>query len=964
MTHVCAANVCAFVHLSIAILYKNATLQIRQKKTVCCQLFIPVLLVCLVGVIQVEINGAIENEVRPGGQNKTFNASRIDFEGDRYFDYLWDYIAYSKEEAGLDESVGYLNGDGNGTGLLGNIDQYRTTYGDFFPDCMGFGNKTANATCYIVPQFVPFDSPDDMYSNLTKTKKIDIGTARANGQSASCEDCPPVSVVFRNLEEVTEQVSLSYKIMTDMQLDQGPGKTEAFASAKWNQIRMANMLNVAFLRDLYTHLFLPFQAMSNSISTFKSETRAAMSAAVRVGADDDSDGLLLPFIEIYTRPLPTRTQSLMIDVASAFATFMLPLGLFFLFPVFVYGIVNEKQEKLRGMMLMMGLQMRWYWLVTCLFNFLMYIVVVFLVVIIALAFNLRVFTQTSPLILFFSFLFWGFAIVTMSILFSSFFSSSRTATIVSYLIVIASVICSNVLSSTTNFNALPNPVFLFYAPFAFFRIIFIIGTRCSVGTCPQWDDRDEQFAALWFFLILDTFLYLVIGLYLDAIIPSQWGVRRHPLFPLHALQSLCGGEKQSTTQGGFRAAREESRPLLEDSDSANDDDDDADGAGVAVHMGSGKLSAPPVLMLKEDPHVIQEKQLIKDVMNNRVAVRGKKASDAEAEYIEQSSERVESAFRGGMVAANLRKVYDGGKVAVKGTYLAVPEGECFGLLGPNGAGKTTTISMLTGLFSPSKGGAKVGGFDLESELYKVHRIMGVCPQFDCLWDSLTCRETLLFYSRLKGVPSDEEKEHVDKSLLSVGLQEFADRKVKELSGGMKRRVSLAVSLCGKARVIFLDEPTTGLDPVTRRALWDTLLDIKRDKRCIILTTHSMEEADVLCDRIGIMSMGELKCLGTALYLKNKYGTGYAFTVQFAHRHKDRMMQYVSKILPQATVRDDFPGHVVYNLNREDFRISELFREVGDNGKENGIVDWGLTQTSMEDVFLNVAENDASFMKED
>jgi len=263
--------------------------------------------------------------------------------------------------------------------------------------------------------------------------------------------------------------------------------------------------------------------------------------------------------------------------------------------------------------------------------------------------------------------------------------------------------------------------------------------------------------------------------------------------------------------------------------------------------------------------------------------------------------------------------------------------------------------MLTGLFSPTAGRAKVGGFELETELYKIHRVMGVCPQFDILWENLTCLETILFYTRLKGVPAAEELEHAKESLRSVGLLEFSDRFVEELSGGMKRRVSLAVSLCGNARVVFLDEPTTGLDPVTRRSLWDVLLEVKQQKRSLILTTHSMEEADVLCDRIGIMTLGELSCLGTALQLKNKYGSGYIFTVQFDPAREALAKQFLQHAFPNAIPRDSFPSHVVYSLDRNSFLVSQLFQLMVTQSAQYGILDWGLTQTTLEDVFLNVAE---------
>eukprot|EP00009_Paramoeba_aestuarina_P014068 CAMPEP_0201542812 /NCGR_PEP_ID=MMETSP0161_2-20130828/72234_1 /ASSEMBLY_ACC=CAM_ASM_000251 /TAXON_ID=180227 /ORGANISM="Neoparamoeba aestuarina, Strain SoJaBio B1-5/56/2" /LENGTH=393 /DNA_ID=CAMNT_0047950493 /DNA_START=528 /DNA_END=1709 /DNA_ORIENTATION=+ len=349
---------------------------------------------------------------------------------------------------------------------------------------------------------------------------------------------------------------------------------------------------------------------------------------------------------------------------------------------------------------------------------------------------------------------------------------------------------------------------------------------------------------------------------------------------------------------------------------------------------------------EKDQVVIDEQRLIQSLFEHSANLAD-----------ESEKARITSALQRGLLVHNLKKTYDNGKEAVKGVSFAVPEGMCFGLLGPNGAGKTTTISMLTGLFPPSMGRARVGGFELETELDKVHRVMGVCPQFDILWRALTVRETLLFYTRLKGIPTADEQQNVEDALEAVGLIEFADRRVKELSGGMKRRVSLAVSLCGNARVIFLDEPTTGLDPVTRRDLWDTLLTMKKQNRCLILTTHSMEEADVLCDRIGIMTLGELRCLGTSLQLKNKYGSGYMFQVQHVIEQEDDARNFISHAFPSAILKDYFPGHLIYSLSQDSFLVSKLFRIMNSEGQKHGVVDWGLSQTSLEDVFLNVAETD-------
>jgi len=859
-----------------ALFYKNATLQIRQKKTVCCQLWIPFLLVTLVGVIQVEVNKIIREDAGKVGTNKTYDVKLGIFDPSDELAWQWT-CWYSTDSPDLDEAVGSLFPNMTGSGMLGRIPQY---------DVEAISPKLPRV---VRPYFVFFDSPEIMEDDITALKKQEIAQSVQNTTEKPCPKCPVTSYEFRDLVENASYVSLDYNMMLDTQL-------YPFSFPSNREIGM-NMIHSAFLNDIYHNVFLPLVDDSNE----------------DIGLD--------PTIFSWFRKMPYVTLAPLADVASFFAIFMLPLCLSFLLPVFVYGIVLEKQEKLRSMMLMMGLQMRWYWLVNYLFNFVMYIIVCLVVVIISLAFSLRIFTQTNPLILFISLLLWGYALNSLGILVSAFFSSSRTATIVGYLLVIASVIVSNTISITSDYEKVPNPIFLFYAPFAFFRIIFVFGIYCGVGECPDFGVNYNQLPTLWGFLLLDGTIYLLLGLYLDAVLPSQWGVPRHPLFPYYAIRNMFVSEVDRVDESKEHLLNMVARDVQEE------------GGLVGVET---------------DQIVHREENFI----------RSKFLGTKLAEEDETSQDRILRAFDSGLLAFNLQKVYDGGFRAVKGVSLAVPQGECFGLLGPNGAGKTTTISMLTGLFPPTDGRARIGGYELSTELFKVHRVMGVCPQFDILWGSLTVRETILFYSRLKGIDSKHEKEHVEKSLLDVGLQNLADRQVKNLSGGQRRRVSLAVSLCGNARVVFLDEPTTGLDPVTRRDLWNVLLEMKRENRALILTTHSMEEADVLCDRIGIMALGEMKCLGTSLQLKNKYGSGYMFSIQYSPDQERAALDFLHARFPHAQQRDSFPGHLVYNLPSGTFRVSELFEVMISESPKHGIVDWGLTQATLEDVFLKIADNDS------
>src|SRR4249919_2374828 len=206
--------------------------------------------------------------------------------------------------------------------------------------------------------------------------------------------------------------------------------------------------------------------------------------------------------------------------------------------------------------------------------------------------------------------------------------------------------------------------------------------------------------------------------------------------------------------------------------------------------------------------------------------------------------------------------------AVKGVSFGVEEGEVFGLLGPNGAGKSTLIRMLTTLLTPTSGIARVAGFDVATNADGVRRTIGVIPQAMTSDTELSVEENLLIFSKLYGVPRAKRKKLIDELLAAVDLSEWRDKQVMYLSGGMRRRVEIARGLVHEPHIFFLDEPTTGLDPVSRVAVWEMLRRIKSERQLtVLLTTHYMDEADKLCDRIAIVDHGELKALDSPLKLK-------------------------------------------------------------------------------------------------
>merc|ERR1712054_24534 len=296
-------------------------------------------------------------------------------------------------------------------------------------------------------------------------------------------------------------------------------------------------------------------------------------------------------------------------------------------------------------------------------------------------------------------------------------------------------------------------------------------------------------------------------------------------------------------------------------------------------------------------------------------------------------------------------------VAVKSVSFGVNENECMGVLGHNGAGKTTTINMLTGLFSPSGGTANINGYNIKTDFTAIYAEMAVCPQHDILWPTLTAKEHLEFFGQLKGYFRGALRQRVLTALNQVNLMAFANRYSGGFSGGMKRRLSMANALVGDPSVVFMDEPSTGLDPASKHQLWEVISNAKGQNKSMILTTHSMEEADVLCDRIAIMASGEIQCVGAGYQLKRRFGKGYTFQISSSKNMQD-VDKYVHSLFPSARLLGEpIGGLAKYEVSREDVVISRVFSELTENTaniETFGITSWGLTETTLEEVFLKLA----------
>uniref|UniRef100_G3P0K8 P-type phospholipid transporter n=1 Tax=Gasterosteus aculeatus aculeatus TaxID=481459 RepID=G3P0K8_GASAC len=306
---------------------------------------------------------------------------------------------------------------------------------------------------------------------------------------------------------------------------------------------------------------------------------------------------------------------------------------------------------------------------------------------------------------------------------------------------------------------------------------------------------------------------------------------------------------------------------------------------------------------------------------------------------------------------DLSKVYKSGrKPAVDRLCLGIPRGECFGLLGVNGAGKTSTFRMLTGDTSITYGEAFLNQHSVMTEMERVHQLMGYCPQFDALSDLLTGREHLELYARLRGVPEESVTKVAQWGVKKLGLTQYAEREAGGYSGGNKRKLSTAISLIGAPPVIFLDEPTTGMDPKAKRFLWNCILSVTKEGRAVVLTSHSMEECEALCTRMAIMVNGRFQCLGSVQHLKNRFGDGYTIILRLMETQSEPdscpVSAYLKTSFPSIELKERHQSVLHFQLPSHACCLARIFDVLANNHEELGIIDFSVSQTTLDQVRVN------------
>uniref|UniRef100_A0A2M4A4P2 Putative lipid exporter abca1 n=1 Tax=Anopheles triannulatus TaxID=58253 RepID=A0A2M4A4P2_9DIPT len=325
-------------------------------------------------------------------------------------------------------------------------------------------------------------------------------------------------------------------------------------------------------------------------------------------------------------------------------------------------------------------------------------------------------------------------------------------------------------------------------------------------------------------------------------------------------------------------------------------------------------------------------------------------------YVQEGNSDNEDQYA--LVVKNVRKNY-GTHGAVNGISFAVKKGECFGLLGMNGAGKTTMFQMVSGNLPPSQGEIYLQGKKLDLNNEETYREKyGYCPQLDALLDFMTVHQVIDYFARLKGIPNREKEIH--RYLSNLDIIEYMDHELRECSGGTKRKVNTILALIGNPSVVLLDEPTTGVDPNSRQFLWKSIKTIQRHNQTVLLTSHSMDECEELCDRLSIMVRGRLRCIGLIPQLKQRHGQGFnllfklqsAFIV--AEDSHEEYVQLIELIKDRfnATLQEEHKGMLKF-LVSPTLKLSELFAqaEALKNERSDQIASYSINESSLEDIFL-------------
>ena len=596
--------------------------------------------------------------------------------------------------------------------------------------------------------------------------------------------------------------------------------------------------------------------------------------------------------------------------------YMSPLSLY------VYRMVGDKESKIKESMKIMGLEEGQYFLS----YFIQYTIInLFSSLINAALFT--VFLNYIPYYYLFVMLFlWSLDVFALIYFFQSFIDKTKIALVLSlviyfmmYCVSLACMFEGGSMAAKIALSIFPqvclNNGALLFSKFQYHfrtfkdREFLEIYTTFSVGI-------------MFLMFVVDFFLFLFLGFYLNNVLPHDFGIRK-PFYFLCTSEFWCNNRKRKNNK------------KIEEKLEENEDEQNNDVVTYKTKAG---------------------------ILNNEEENLYNNSPNFESEEIYKNRTKKDDVLK----IRNITKIFGDGKVAVDGVNLNFYKNEIFALLGHNGAGKTTIISMLTGLYEATKGIAQYENVNiLDSMNMEIFREkLGICPQHDILFEDLTIREHLEMFSIFKGVDSNEVEQEVNKTLHDFQLDDMQFMLAKNLSAGQRRKLSISISLIGGSKVIFLDEPSSGMDITSRRNLWE-ILKRQTEGKIIILTTHYMEEASVLGKRIGIINLGKMKCIGSPLFLIEKYGRFMSLNVTKEEDCDSKKIIEFMKNNAENIEYEALSEEIMFripiknesNEKSTNFDLKTFFNNFDKNIKNLKIKSYSVSMPTLEDVFLNVAAED-------
>ncbi|XP_065818444.1 glucosylceramide transporter ABCA12 [Labrus bergylta] len=634
-----------------------------------------------------------------------------------------------------------------------------------------------------------------------------------------------------------------------------------------------------------------------------------------------------PAVQLQPFPYPCHLRDEYLEAISFVFPLMLMIAWLLFVADFVKKLVHERELRLHEYMKMMGvnpLSHFFAWFLECA----TYLVLTIFILTLVLKYG-SILPHSDGFLLFLYLCDYGLSILAFSYLVSSFFDKTFIAGLSgSLLYILCFFPFIVVMAVETTLTLTQKSILSLFSPTCFSYASQYISRYESQGEGIHWSNSysspiagdTASFGWLCWLMLIDSLLYFFIGAYIRTVFPGKYGIPSPWYFPFKASfwAELCGCVKSNN-----KARR-------------------------------GLLFT----------NIMQEKQ---PVFSDD---KGKGQSTLYSQAAEDHSD-----LPVGVALHGLSKMY-GDRVAIQDLNVSFYEGHVTTLLGHNGAGKTTTMSLLTGLFAPTSGTIEVYGRDMQNNIDEVRRELGVCMQYDVLFDHMTTKEHLLLYGQIKAPhwSKGELHEQVRTILEETGMYAHRHKRVGTLSGGMKRKLSISIAFIGGSRLVVLDEPTTGVDPCSRRSIWDIVIQHKK-QRTIIMSTHHLDEAEVLSDRITFLERGGLKCVGSPFHLKDKLGQGYKLTLTKKMQNLEseqidnvELKSFIQAHVPEARLKEAQGGDLVYSLpafnssNASSYR--SLLTALDSNLDALQLGGYGISDTTLEEVFLQLGHENTELGDED